>query len=66
MHRKALKPILTPYWNIRNKLSEADNLLFKGRQLIIPKNMQGSTLDLMHESHLGIEKCKACARAIVY
>ena len=65
-HRKALKPILTPYWNIRNELSEADGLLFKGRQLIIPKTMQSSTLDLTHESHLGIEKCKARARAIVY
>lgn len=62
-HRKALKPILMPHWNIRNKLSEADGLLFKGRQLIIPKTMQSSTLDLIHESHLGIEKCKACARA---
>ena len=54
-HRKALKPILTPYWNIRNELSEADGLLFKGRQLIIPKTMQSSTLDLIHESHLEIE-----------
>ena len=62
-HRKALKPILIPHWNIRNELSEADGLLFKGRQLIIPKTMQSSTLDLIHESHLGIEKCKACARA---
>ena len=65
-HRKALKPVLTPYWNIRNKFSEANGLLFKGRQLIIPKTMQSSTLDLIHESHLGIEKCKARARAIVY
>lgn len=62
-HRKALKPILMPHWNIRNELSEADGLLFKGRQLIIPKTMQSSTLDLIHESHLGIKKCKACARA---
>ena len=62
-HRKALKPILIPHWNIRNELSEADGLLFKGRQLIIPKTMQSSTLDLIHESHLGIEKCKACTRA---
>lgn len=66
MHRKASKPILTPYWNIIDELSEADSLLFKGRQLIIPKNMQSSTLDLIHESHLGIEKCKAHARPIVY
>lgn len=66
MHRKVLKPILAPYWNIRNELSEADGLLFKGRQLIIPKAMRSNVLDLIHESHLGIEKCKACARAIVY
>ena len=62
-HRKALKPILIPHWNIRNELSEADGLLFKGRQLIIPKTMQSSTLDLIHD-HLGIEKCKASARAV--
>lgn len=36
-HRKALKPILMLYWNIRNELSEAYGLLFKGRQLIILK-----------------------------
>jgi len=65
-HRKVLKPILAPYWNIRNELGEADGLLFKERQLIIPKAMQSDVLDLIHESHLGIEKCKACARAIVY
>ena len=65
-HRKALKPILAPYWNIRNELSEAEGLLFKGRQLIIPRSMQSSVLNLIHESHLGIEKCKARARSIVY
>ena len=65
-HRKALKPILALYWNIRNELSEAEGLLFKGRQLIIPRSMQSSILNLIHESHLGIEKCKARARSIVY
>lgn len=57
------KPMLMPYWNIRNKLSEADGLLSEGRQLIIPKTMQSSSLDLIHESHLGIEESKACAKA---
>ena len=65
-HRKALKPILAPYWNIRNELSEAEGLLFKGRQLIIPRSMQSNVLNLIHESHLGIEKCKARARSIIY
>ena len=65
-HRKDLKPIIAPYWNIKNELSEAEGLLFKGRQLIIPKAMQTKILDLIHESHLGIEKCKARARSTVY
>ena len=52
--------------NIKNELSEAEGLLFKGRQLIIPKAMQTNILDLIHESHLGIEKCKARARSTVY
>ena len=65
-HRKALKPILAPYWNIRYDLSEAEGLLFKGRQLIIPRSMQSNVLNLIHESHLGIEKCKARARSIIY
>lgn len=65
-HRKALRPILSPYWIVRDELSEADGLLFKGRQLLIPKAMQHSVLEMIHESHLGIEKCKARARAIVY
>ena len=65
-HRKALRPILSPYWNVRDKLSEANSLLFQGRLLLIPKAMQNSILEMIHESHLGIEKCKARARAIVY
>ena len=65
-HRKALNPVLAPYWNIRNDLSEAEGLLFNGKQLIIPKALQSSVLDLIHESHLGIEKCKARARSTVY
>ena len=65
-HQKDLKPIIATYWNIKNDLSEAEGLLFKGRQLIIPRAMQTNILDLIHESHLGIEKCKARARSTVY
>lgn len=54
------------YWNIRNEFSEVDGFLFKGRQLIILKNMQSSIFDLIYESYFGIEKCKVCVRVIVY
>lgn len=59
-------PNIAPYWNVRHELSEADGLIFKGNQLIIPDSMKKYILGLIHESHLGIEKCKARARATVY
>ncbi|XP_048586615.1 uncharacterized protein K02A2.6-like [Nematostella vectensis] len=65
-HKREVKPIIAPYWTIRDELSEAEGLLFKGNQLIIPTSMRETMLNLIHESHLGIEKCKARARAIIY
>ena len=65
-HKREVKSIIHSYWNIKHELSEAEGLLFKGQQLIIPQSMRETMLDLIHESHLGIEKCKARARAIIY
>ena len=57
---------LAIYWNIRHELSEAEGLIFKDHQLVIPTAMRSNMLNLIHESHLGIEKCKARARAILF
>ncbi|CAB4015900.1 Hypothetical predicted protein [Paramuricea clavata] len=57
---------LATYWNIRHELSEAEGLIFKDHQLVIPTAMRSNMLNLIHESHLGIEKCKARARAILF
>jgi hypothetical protein len=57
---------LAKYWNIRHELSEAEGLIFKDHQLVIPTAMTSNMLNLIHESHLWIEKCKARARAILF
>ncbi|CAB3985329.1 Hypothetical predicted protein [Paramuricea clavata] len=57
---------LATYWNIRHELSEAEGLIFKDHQLVIPTAMRSNMLNLIHKSHLGIEKCKARARAILF
>ena len=57
---------LATYWNIRHELSEAEGLIFKDHQLVIPTAMRSNMLNLIHESHLGIKKCKARARAILF
>ena len=54
------------YWNVRAEIHAAENLLFMGDRLIVPATKRSSVLRLIHEGHLGIEKCKARARLCVY
>ena len=49
-----------------DEISHADVLLFKGSKLIIPKSMHQKMLDIVHESHLGMVKCKSRARECMY
>ena len=54
------------YWNIREEITVIDGLLFAGRKLIIPRSMRSVMLELLHESHQGVEKSKARARNVMY
>ena len=63
---KSLSSDLQPYWNIRDSLHEADDLVFYGEKLVVPTKLQQSMLSLLHESHMGAEKSKACARQILF
>ena len=65
-HEHEIPHHLGIYWNTRHELSEAEGLIFKGHQLVIPTAMRSSMLTLIHESHLGIEKSKARAREILF
>ena len=55
-----------PYWQFRNDITCIDNILFKGYKVIIPYSKREEMLKLIHESHLSIVKCKACAREFMY
>ena len=52
--------------SLRDQIFETDGLLFKGRKLIIPKSLHGEMIELIHESHQGIERCKRKARRVLY
>lgn len=65
-HKQAVHQSIAPYRNVRHKLSEAEGLLFKKQRVIIPRTLRKYILMLIQESHLGVEKCKARARATVY
>ena len=63
--RKAHQSV-SSYWKVHDEIHEADGLLFVGEKLLVPETMRTSILESIHGSHLGIEKCKARARPILY
>ena len=64
--RSATLPGAKPYWNFRDEVSIIQGILFKGEKVIIPMEMRKEMLQIIHNSHLGIEKCKRRARDVLY
>ena len=65
-HHTSGEPSIRQYWGIRAELQVAEYLIFKGERVVIPSSMRAEVLKKVHEMHLGIEKCKARARASMY
>ena len=43
-----------------------DEIIFKGTRIVIPAKKHESVLKLIHEGHLGLNKCKLDAKEAVY
>ena len=41
-------------------------VVYAGERVVIPNSMRSEMLQKLHESHLGMEKCRARARSVVY
>ncbi|XP_071948690.1 uncharacterized protein [Antedon mediterranea] len=65
-HRWGAPEQIRQYWHLRDEIHEIDGLVFLGEKLIVPSQMRADMLNKIHESHLGMEKCKARARSIMY
>ena len=55
-----------PFRQIKHELSENDGILLKCNQIILPKELQNKAIEIAHQGHLGINKCKALLREKVY
>ena len=55
-----------PFWKICDELHIADGLIFSGERLVVPQVMNKVALQVIHEGHMGIEKCKQRARSCLY
>ena len=57
---------LESFWNIRDELTCGDGLVYAGQKLIVPTAMRKEFLEVLHESHQGIDKTRARARGVIY
>ncbi|XP_013175717.1 PREDICTED: uncharacterized protein K02A2.6-like [Papilio xuthus] len=65
-HKSQLECLLRPYWDFRDELTVAYDMVWKGARIVIPNCMRKEMLLKIHAGHLGAEKCKNRAREIMY
>ena len=63
---KQVPPVLQPYWTFRDNLTVEDGLILKSTRIVVPNKQQEAILKLIHEGHLGLNKCKLQAKETVY
>ena len=57
---------LQPYWTFREELIIEDGMILKGTTIVIPSKKHESFLKLIHQGHLGLNKCQLHAKETVY
>lgn len=62
----SLSSELKQYKKIAADIYVMEDLLFVNEKLIVPASLRPEMLKLLHEGHLGIEKCTAAARQSLY
>ena len=63
---KEVPNVLQPYGTFREELTVEDGIILKGTRIVIPAKKHKAVLKLIHEGHLGLKKCKLCAKETVY
>ena len=59
-------PSLKPFFENRGHLAAVDKLLIYDDRIVIPKSKRLQMLNIIHDGHLGITKCRARARRSVW
>ena len=65
-HKANTSTAIRQYWHLRGDLHIAEGLMFYGEKVVIPEALKPEMLELIHESHQGVEKSKARVRAIMH
>ena len=65
-NRKEVPSVIQSYWTFREELTIEDGIILQGTRIVIPAKKQEAVLKLIHEGHLGLNKCKLHAKETVY
>ena len=63
---KEVPRVLQSYCTFREELTIEDGIILKGTRIVIPAKKHEAVLKLMHEEHLGLNKCKLHVKETVY
>ena len=64
-HEQGSPKDVREYWAVKDELSTADGLIFKGEAIVIPSGLR-KVLHQIHQGYLGMERSKLRARELVY
>ncbi|XP_064468610.1 uncharacterized protein K02A2.6-like [Ornithodoros turicata] len=64
--RRDLSPEMKVYWECRNSIALADNLLMFKDRIVVPASHRKYVLQQIHSGHQGMVKCKARAKDSVW
>lgn len=65
-HQKNLPQVMQDLFASRTELSVVDGLLVHGVRIVIPPSLRPEILDIIHEGHFGVNKCKERAQTTVW
>ena len=57
---------LKEFWNFREDLSVENGLILKGHWPLIPSDLPTQMPQIIHQGHLGVEKCQLKARDCIF
>jgi len=64
--RNEIPHSIREYWAFRDELAVSDGIVYKGMRIVVPPSIRPDMLAQVHESHLGINKCKQRARETLF
>lgn len=66
LHKYDLSEKLRYYWSIREDLFVVDGVIFKNNLVLIPLSLRQEMLNIIHDGHMGIDRCKRRAREVLF